>query len=227
MASLTRWAWIWLGSGSWWWTGKPGVLQFMGSQRVRHDWATELNWGMSRKAGQKGTTEHVFVIKMYSMLYISYTLIKCGEDGEKEKHLYTNVSMKWCNNLVNNWRSSCKSKCAYMPYSPAAAFLRAVFLKVDITEILGWIVFCVHCAGLSNTFAWHFTLSPCTLNANSVPLQQKILVLSKHTISFSQNLGDSGGLMQPVLVNEPEQKLRVPLLQQEPEKGSTVASSPA
>ena len=36
--------WIWAISGSWWWTGKPGVLQSMGSQRVGHDWATELNW---------------------------------------------------------------------------------------------------------------------------------------------------------------------------------------
>ena len=44
MASLTRWAWVWVDSGSWWWTGRPGVLRFMGSQRVRHDWATELNW---------------------------------------------------------------------------------------------------------------------------------------------------------------------------------------
>ena len=44
MASLTRWTWVWVGSGSWWWTGRPGVLWFMGSQRVRHDWATELNW---------------------------------------------------------------------------------------------------------------------------------------------------------------------------------------
>ena len=35
---------IWVGSGSWWWTGSPGLLQFMGSQRVGHDWATELNW---------------------------------------------------------------------------------------------------------------------------------------------------------------------------------------
>ena len=34
----------WVDSGSWWWTGRPGVLQFMGSQRVVHDWATELNW---------------------------------------------------------------------------------------------------------------------------------------------------------------------------------------
>ena len=44
MASLTRWMWVWVNSGSWWWTGRPGVLRFTGSQRVRHDWATELNW---------------------------------------------------------------------------------------------------------------------------------------------------------------------------------------
>ena len=36
--------WVWVNSGSWWWTGRPGVLRFMGSQRVGHDWATELNW---------------------------------------------------------------------------------------------------------------------------------------------------------------------------------------
>ena len=44
MASLTQWTWVWVNSGSWWWTGRPGVLGFMGSQRVGHDWATELNW---------------------------------------------------------------------------------------------------------------------------------------------------------------------------------------
>ena len=44
MASPTQWTWVWVSSGSWWWTGKPGVLQSMGSQQVRHDWATELNW---------------------------------------------------------------------------------------------------------------------------------------------------------------------------------------
>ena len=44
MASPTQWTWVWVNSGSWWWTGRPGVLQFMGSQRVGHDWATELNW---------------------------------------------------------------------------------------------------------------------------------------------------------------------------------------
>ena len=42
MASLTQWTWVWVDSGSWWWTGRPGVLQFMGLQRVGYDWVTEL-----------------------------------------------------------------------------------------------------------------------------------------------------------------------------------------
>ena len=42
LASLTQWTWVWVNSGSWWWTGKPGMLQFMGLQRLRHDWVTEL-----------------------------------------------------------------------------------------------------------------------------------------------------------------------------------------
>ena len=44
MASPTQWTWVWVSSGSWWWTGKSGVLQSMGSQRVGHNWVTELNW---------------------------------------------------------------------------------------------------------------------------------------------------------------------------------------
>ena len=44
MASPTQWTWVWVNPGSWWWTGKTGVLRFMGSQRVGHNWATELNW---------------------------------------------------------------------------------------------------------------------------------------------------------------------------------------
>ena len=48
MASLTPWTWVWVSSRSWWWTGKPGMLQSMGSQRVRHDWATELNNTMKK-----------------------------------------------------------------------------------------------------------------------------------------------------------------------------------
>ena len=44
MASPTLWKWVWISSGSWWWTGNPGMLHSMGLQRVRYDWAAELNW---------------------------------------------------------------------------------------------------------------------------------------------------------------------------------------
>ena len=50
MASLTQWTWVWLVSRSWSWTGRPGVLWFMGSQRVGHDWATELNWTINTRS---------------------------------------------------------------------------------------------------------------------------------------------------------------------------------
>ena len=55
MASLTRWTWVWVNSGSWWWTGRPGIVQFMGSQRAEHDWATELDWTEQ--------TEHLYAEK--------------------------------------------------------------------------------------------------------------------------------------------------------------------
>ena len=49
MASPAQWTWVWASSGSWWWTGKPGLLHSMGSQRVRLDWAAELNWKENSK----------------------------------------------------------------------------------------------------------------------------------------------------------------------------------
>ena len=61
MASPTQWTWVWASSGNWWWTGKPGMLQSMGLQRVRHDWATELNWQrewISRTTSKKKPDTH-------------------------------------------------------------------------------------------------------------------------------------------------------------------------
>ena len=70
MASPTQWTWVWVESGSWWWTGRPDVLQFMGSQRVGHAWATELNWtevmlspqvGKSPKQGKRKFSLHSYI----------------------------------------------------------------------------------------------------------------------------------------------------------------------
>ena len=53
MASLTQWTWVWVNSERWWWTGSPGVLQSMKSQRVGHSWVTELNWRLIKEYNQK------------------------------------------------------------------------------------------------------------------------------------------------------------------------------
>ena len=61
MASLTQWAWVWVNSRNWWWTGRPGVLQFLGLQRVRHDLVTELNWTL------------VYMIRLVSFLRLWFS----------------------------------------------------------------------------------------------------------------------------------------------------------
>ena len=65
MASLTWWTRVWASSRSWWWTGKPGVLQSMGSQRLGHDWATELNWTIYEK--QRKTNTNVYLITAFKI----------------------------------------------------------------------------------------------------------------------------------------------------------------
>jgi len=67
MASLTLWIWVWLSCGSWWCTGKPGMLQFMVSQRVRHDWGTELTVNNLKKQLVKQIM-HNHTMKYYKRL---------------------------------------------------------------------------------------------------------------------------------------------------------------
>ena len=61
MASLTQWTWVWMDSGSWWWTGRPDMLQFMGLQRVRHNWVTELTSPLG----------HLYLLPPSSFLYVT------------------------------------------------------------------------------------------------------------------------------------------------------------
>ena len=63
MVSLSWWTWVWASSGSWWWTGKPGMLQSMGSQRVGQDWATEMNWMIPMKLTNLGKLQSEYFLK--------------------------------------------------------------------------------------------------------------------------------------------------------------------
>ena len=78
MASLTRWTWVRVNSGSWWWTGRPGVLQFMGSQRVGHNWATELNWTECKFPCYSFHTSHPLLPSTHvhkSILYVCFPTV--------------------------------------------------------------------------------------------------------------------------------------------------------
>ena len=62
MASPTQWPWFWASSRSWWWTGRPGVLQSTGTQRVRHDWATEMNWTELRQYACSSFLNSIYIL---------------------------------------------------------------------------------------------------------------------------------------------------------------------
>ena len=64
MESLTRWTWVWVNSRSWWWTGRPGVLRFIGLQRVGDNWATDLN-----------CTEHITFLENTSIFPLCLSII--------------------------------------------------------------------------------------------------------------------------------------------------------
>ena len=70
MASPTRWTWVWVNFRSWWWTGRPGVLQSMGLQRVRHDWVTALNCSGDSVLRFCLATYHLSLLKV-ALCYLS------------------------------------------------------------------------------------------------------------------------------------------------------------
>ena len=67
MASPAQWTWVWVNYGSWWWTGRPGVLQSMGSQTIGQNWATELN-----------LTRQTFVCKVMSLFFNTLSKLAIG-----------------------------------------------------------------------------------------------------------------------------------------------------
>ena len=79
MASPTRWTWVWVNCRSWWWTRRPGVLLFMGSRTVGHDWATELNW--------TSTPGHLYLPPPSSLLHVTlWTSLGDPHCGESFHH---------------------------------------------------------------------------------------------------------------------------------------------
>jgi len=93
----TQWTWVWEGFRSWWWTGKTGVLQSMGLQRVGHDWGTELNW--AELVGWPATSP-------MQMPHITQRRTPGGHTGEifkNNEHLLVNYKLALAKSTASDW----------------------------------------------------------------------------------------------------------------------------
>ena len=86
MASLTRWTWVWVNSGSWWWTGRSGVLQSMGLQRVGHDWVTELAYQVLCQVVRYITVTQIYSLETDIKQQINIW-VKIMKSCKKEKNI--------------------------------------------------------------------------------------------------------------------------------------------
>ena len=101
MASPTQWTWVWVNSRSWWWTGRPGVLQFMGLQGVGHDWVTDLNWteilyNNLKKKKRLGNSKYINIESCISSLlaFIAFSYCQIWSEGKPESCRY--ILLEFC-----------------------------------------------------------------------------------------------------------------------------------
>jgi len=122
MASLTQWTWVWATFGHWWWTGNPGVLQYMGSQRVRQNWATELNWRVPGQLSPRLNKIPVLHVKQTAVIWNQgcNLLTDCwwyqfeSSDYKLESQIPTfEISLMVCMETFSNWDSRYVMSCNF------------------------------------------------------------------------------------------------------------------
>ena len=99
MTSLTQWTWVLLNSESCWWTGRPGVLRFMGSQRIGHDWATELNWTELNLDSILKSRDITLPTKVSLVKAMVFPVVMYGCESwtiRKAEHWRTDAFELWC-----------------------------------------------------------------------------------------------------------------------------------
>jgi len=126
MASLTWCTWVWVNSGSWWWTGRPGVLRFTGSQRVRHDWVAELNWYTLVGIGVGFACKVFLFMESMSLKHLQIYVLDCNSTNNDWGLCSKWDAKSWIRIFDGIWiyepqeyRSSPRRGCLYPILSPA------------------------------------------------------------------------------------------------------------
>ena len=104
MASLTQWSWVRVSSRSWGWTGKPGLLQSTGLQRVGQDWATEVNWTELSKCGRTGG-EHLSLLRL-KKIFLMIKKVNSGLSVRKNEDICKELKPKASQFTFTCWKTS-------------------------------------------------------------------------------------------------------------------------
>ena len=143
MASPTRWTWVWVSSGSWWWTGRPGVLQSMGSERIRHGWATELNGRVKHQSDGSGSQSS----QLLSWEAVEVKAWKRGEVREPTRNKWEFQQVCWAHSsgitVSSDWKSGW-----------CCQFSSSVNCRGQLGSI-----FYIHSVLLTFSYLYHFHLS--------------------------------------------------------------------
>ena len=163
MASPTQWTWVSVNSGSWWWTGRPDVLQFMGSQRVGHDWTSELNWCVYYWFHQYCLICSGFDVPVWwkKRIWLSH-----GKDGspkiKKLNDMPSQNEKKWvrvisalnrycCCPITRSCPALCDTMDCSMPGSSVLHYLLLRFMSIESVMPSNYIILC-HPLLLSSVF---------------------------------------------------------------------------
>ena len=173
MVSLTQWTWVWIDSGSWWWTGRPGMLQLMGSQRVRHNCATKLNW-----------TEYLlaFVLCWVHIYFFNcyFFFLDLSLDHYVASFFVSFHSL--CFKVYFIWNEYCYSCFLLVEYLHGISFSSPSLSVCMCPFVLRWISCRQHIQG--SCFCIHLT-SLCLLLGHSTHLHLRWLLISMILLSFT------------------------------------------
>ena len=131
------WTWIWASSGSWWWAGRPGVLQSMGLQWVRHDWSSELNWVFIIRCNYSGFLlkawgaswdylPFVCVLSHFTHIWLFCDPMNCSQPGSSV-HGLSQIR-------ILEWIALPSSRESFWPMSLMSAALAGGFLTTNDTR---------------------------------------------------------------------------------------------
>ena len=137
MVPPTRWTWVWVNFRSWWWTRRPGMLWFMGSQRVGHDWVTELNW---TEAVLTCVSPYVPMFPASEMMFLPLSQFFLRIFLSKKSHWFIHIFLDVRMVVTVSMHCKSKSRNEKSPGHLLSTFFDELFVQVCCPFFKKWVI---------------------------------------------------------------------------------------